>query len=138
MQIQQVVLTVFILASVGFFIWSVLRIFRFVRLGKSSYDSVDKFGWRVSSVLKDFFGQMSVVREPSGWGHFFIFWGFMVLGMATIEMFVRGYNPDFNWGILLGHSVESVLNTVFDFFGFAVMVAIIIGLIRGFIVNLTV
>ena len=75
------------------------------------------------------------MREPSGWGHFFIFWGFLVLGMATIEMFVRGYYPDFNWGILLGHSVESTLNTVFDFFGFAVIVAIIIGLIRGFIIK---
>ena len=135
MQIQQIVLTVLILASVGFFIWSVLRIFRFVSLGKPSYDPVDNFGWRIGSLLKDFFGQMSVVREPSGWGHFFIFWGFLVLGMATIEMFVRGYNPDFNWGILLGHSFESVLKTVFDFFGFAVMVAIIIGLIRGFIIK---
>lgn len=135
MQTQQVVLTVLILASVGFFIWSVFRIFRFVRIGKPSYDPVDNFGWRIGSVLKNFFGQMTVVREPSGWGHFFIFWGFMVLGFATVEMFVRGYNPHFYWGSILGTQIESVLKTSFDFFGFAVMVAIVISLIRGFIIR---
>ena len=56
MQSQQVVLTVLILASVGFFIWSVSRLFRFVSIGKPSSDPVDNFGWRIGSVLKDFFG----------------------------------------------------------------------------------
>ncbi len=135
METQEVVLTALILASVGFFIWSVFRIYRFVRLGKPSYDPVDHFGWRIKSVLQFFFGQRTVVREPSGWGHFFIFWGFLVLGMATIEMFVRGYNPDFHWGMLLGHSIEAFLATCFDFFGFAVTVAIVIALVRRYIVQ---
>ena len=135
MQIKEVVLTVLILASVGFFLWSVYRIYRLVRLGKPAYDPIRDWDWRIKSVLKYFFGQMTVVREPSGWGHFFIFWGFMVLGMATIEMFVRGYVPDFNWGQVLGSPIQAVLATLFDFFGFAVLVAIVIALVRGFVVK---
>lgn len=135
MHISEIALTALILASLGFFTWSCYRIYRFVRLGKPSYDPVDGWAWRIKAVLNDFFGQRSVVREPSGWGHFFIFWGFLVLGMATIEMFVRGYVPHFHWGLLLGPAVEAILKTGFDFFGFAVLVSVVIALIRGFVVK---
>ncbi len=135
MQIKLVVLTVLILSGVGFFTWSVYRIARLVRLGKPSHDPVENYGWRVGSVLKFFFGQRSVVRELSGWGHFFIFWGFLVLGLATVEMFVRGYNPSFHWGNLFGHGVEVVASTAFDFCGLAVIVAVVIGLFRRFVIQ---
>lgn len=135
MHLQQIVLTILILASVGFFLFSVYRKYRFVRLGKPSYDPIGDWGWRIKSVLTDFFGQKPVVREPSGWGHFFIFWGFLVLGLATIEMFVRGYNPNFHWGQILGHSIDAFLKTTFDLLGFSVIIAIIIAMIRGFIIR---
>ena len=135
MQVKGIILTILILVAVGFFLWSVYRITRFVLLGKPSYDPVKDWGWRIKSVMRDFLGQKSVIREPSGWGHFFIFWGFIVLGMATIEMFVRGYVPDFRWGHVLGSNIEAVLTTAFDFLGFAVLVAIVIALIRRFIVK---
>ncbi len=135
MELKEIILTVLILASLSFFFWSVFRLYRLVRLGKPSHDAIDNFGWRIKSVLADFFGQMTVVREPSGWGHFFIFWGFMVLGMATVEMFIRGYSSTFHWGNVLGHGVESVLATCFDLLGFSVMIAIIIAVIRRYLVQ---
>ena len=135
MPLQQIVLTILILSSVGFFALSVYRIYRLIRIGKPSYDPVRNWGWRINSVLKDFFGQMSVVREPSGWGHFFIFWGFMVLGLATMEMFVRGYNPDFHWGVIFGSGIEAVLKTSFDIAGLGVIIAILLALARGFLVK---
>ncbi|TDI83966.1 MAG: 4Fe-4S dicluster domain-containing protein [Caldithrix sp.] len=135
MQTKEIVLTISILSAFGFHLWSVFRIYRFVRLGKPSYDPIENTGWRIKSILTYFFGQKSVVREPSGWGHFFIFWGFIILGMATMEMFTRGYNPTFHWGNVLGHGVESVLATCFDFLGFTVIVAIVIAFIRGFIIR---
>ncbi|MFQ5641210.1 MAG: (Fe-S)-binding protein, partial [bacterium] len=135
MQAKEIILTILILSSVGFFALSVFRLYRLVQLGKPSYEPVQTFGWRIRSVLKNFFGQATVVRELSGWGHFFIFWGFLVLGLATIEMFIRGYNPDFHWGQVLGGSIHSFLATTFDFLGFGVIVAIIIAFIRGFIIK---
>lgn len=135
MQVKEIILTLLILSSVGFFLFSVYRLFKFVRIGKPSHDPVDKWGWRVKSVIQYFFGQKAVVRELSGWGHFFIFWGFLVLGLATIEMFARGYVADFSWGHILGNRVEAVLSTCFDFLGLAVMVAIVIALVRRYIVQ---
>lgn len=132
---ERIILTILIITSVSFFLWSVYRIFRFIKMGKPAYDPIKDWGWRIQSVLKFFFGQRTVVREPSGWGHFFIFWGFMVLGFATIEMFARGYNPGFHWGLVFGHQIEAVLATSFDFFGFAVIVAITIAVIRRYIVR---
>jgi Fe-S oxidoreductase len=119
----------------SFFAWSVVRIFRFVGAGKPSHDPIDNPGWRIRSVLQYFFGQSSVIREPSGWGHFFIFWGFLILGLATVEMFVRGYDPTFHWGRVFGHGVDAVFTTLFDLLGLAVMVAILIALVRRFIVQ---
>ena len=135
MEMSEIILTLLILLSVGFHVWSDFRIYRFVSLGKPAYDKVDNWGWRIKSVFKYFFGQRNVIRELSGWGHFFIFWGFMILGLATIEMFVRGYVPHFNWGLVLGHTLDSVLTTAFDFFGTAVIVAVIIAVIRRYIVQ---
>ncbi len=135
MALKQLVLTVLILASVGFFALSVYRMYRLVRLGKPSSDPIRNWGWRIKGVLTYFFGQKSVVREFSGWGHFFIFWGFLILGFATVEMFVRGYKPGFHWEQVLGPQAQALLSTGFDFFGFAVMVAILIALVRGFIIR---
>ncbi len=135
MQMKEIVLTILILATIGFFGRSVYRLFQFVSLGKPSHDPVNNWGWRINSVLQYFFGQRAVVREPSGWGHFCIFWGFIILGFATIEMFVRGYVPDFHWGQILGERIDAVLATCFDFLGLAVIVAILVALIRRFIVK---
>jgi Fe-S oxidoreductase len=135
MTIQELVLSLLIVLTLCFFVWSVLRLFRFVRIGKPSFDKLSHPVWRFKSVLTFFLGQKGVVREKSGWGHFFIFWGFLILGFATIEMFIRGYYPTFHWGQIVGNTVDSLLATLFDLFGFAVIVAVIIALIRRFIVQ---
>ncbi len=135
MQNKEIILTLLILSSMSFFLWSVYRLYRLVSLGRDSHDPVEHFGWRLKSVLRFFFGQRSVVREPSGWGHFCIFWGFMILGMATIEMFVRGYSPTFHWGVILGEQLDAVLATAFDFCGLAVLIAILVALIRRYAIQ---
>ncbi len=41
--------------------------------------------------------------RAAGWMHFFIFWGFTILGVQVIHMFVRGFFPGFH---LPGLSVD--------------------------------
>ncbi len=135
MEMKTIVFGGLIVAALGFFTWSVFRVFRFASLGKPSYDPVENYGWRIGSILKFFFGQRTVTREASGWGHFFIFWGFMILGFATVEMFVRGFSPDFSWGYLFGHGFEVFITTCYDFFGMAIIVAIAIALFRRYILQ---
>ena len=31
--------------------------------------------------------------KPAGWMHFFIFWGFTILGVQVVHMFARGFIP---------------------------------------------
>ena len=35
-------------------------------------------------------------RIAPGWMHFFIFWGFTILGVQVVHMFARGFLPDFH------------------------------------------
>src|SRR5256885_16436532 len=36
-----------------------------------------------------------ISEQTAGWMHFFIFWGFTVLGIQVVQMFVRGFVPEF-------------------------------------------
>jgi ferredoxin len=67
------------------------------------FDSIPK---RIEALLVFAFGQKKFVqREPrpetriseqtAGWLHFFVFWGFVILGIQVITMFGRGYVHDF-------------------------------------------
>src|SRR5215470_1823649 len=63
----------------------------------------DRIPDRVNAVIQYVFGQKKFVvgeqplpgDKPAGWMHFFIFWGFTVLAIQVIHMFVRGFVPDF-------------------------------------------
>jgi hypothetical protein len=67
----------------------------------------DRIPERVKAVLVYAFGQKKFVtpEQPkkdkgAGWMHFFIFWGFTILGIQVIHMFARGFVPGFTLPLL--------------------------------------
>jgi Fe-S oxidoreductase len=64
----------------------------------------DRIPERIRAVLEYAFGQKKFIvgeqplqgDKPAGWMHFFIFWGFSILAIQVIHMFVRGFVPDFH------------------------------------------
>jgi Fe-S oxidoreductase len=64
----------------------------------------DRIPERIEAVVQYVLGQKKFVvgeqplkgDKPAGWMHFFIFWGFTILGVQVIHMFVRGFIPDFH------------------------------------------
>jgi Fe-S oxidoreductase len=64
----------------------------------------DRVPERLNAVVQYVFGQKKFVvgeqplqgDKPAGWMHFFIFWGFTILAIQVIHMFVRGFVPDFH------------------------------------------
>src|SRR6516162_1296636 len=64
----------------------------------------DRIAERIQAVLEYVLGQRKFVvgeqplrgDKPAGWMHFFIFWGFTILGIQVVHMFVRGFVPDFH------------------------------------------
>jgi Fe-S oxidoreductase len=77
-----------------------------VLLKVKSVNRFDSIPARVRAMLVYAFGQKKFVqREPrpatriseqtAGWLHFFVFWGFVILGVQVVTMFGRAYIDDF-------------------------------------------
>src|SRR5262245_32183514 len=75
---------------------------------------LDRLPQRIEAVLVYAFGQKKFIRPEvvrqgegvAGWMHFFIFWGFVILGVQVIHMFVRMFVPGFTLPFL---SVDSII-----------------------------
>src|SRR5262245_19383462 len=80
--------TVVLLAGVGLFLYQVWKRFNLLRAASGEF-TLDRITERVRAVLVYAFGQekfirpeVGIVRErTAGWLHFFVFWGFVVLGL---------------------------------------------------------
>ena len=86
---------------------------------------------RVKSLLTVGVGQTKMFKEPaSGVMHALTFWGFMILGARTTQLFVQGFSPD--WPLPL---IEPVYAPLKDLTAFVVLVAIIGFLYRRLVVK---
>jgi Fe-S oxidoreductase len=64
--------------------------------------------------------------------HMFIFWGFLVLQIETIEYVIRAFLPDFSLGAYVGISAYNGIMGIQDIFGLIVLLAVTIAFIRRF------
>ena len=103
----------------------------------------DRIGERINAVLQYVLGQKKFVvgEQPlrgdraAGWMHFFIFWGFTILGVQVVHMFVRGFLPGFH---LPGLSVDLLGGPYLllkDVIQLVVLVAIAMALTRWLIIH---
>jgi len=91
-----------IVAALGLFLHQLWGRFNVLR-GVASVERFDRIPERIQALLVYFFGQKkfvrpeaSIVREQTaGWMHFFIFWGFTILGLQIVTMFGRAYSDNF-------------------------------------------
>ncbi len=121
-----------LIATLAFFTWTVRRLIAIIKLGKPDARS-DNMGRRRMAILTHFFGQRSVLKEPAGIGHFFIFWGFIILSLGTLETFIRGFAGEFRYDMILGAPLTRLYGALLDLFGMAVLVAIGFALFRRFV-----
>lgn len=115
------------------FLLRMYHIYRLVNLGQGRL-GLDEVPRRLWDVAVKGFGQTRVIRVPSGWGHFFIFWGFWVITFGTLEGLINGVLPghfDFSW---MG-PIWPFMNTLQDFFGVIVLACIGIALYRRLIIK---
>jgi Fe-S oxidoreductase len=85
-----------VIVGLGFFVRALYIRFQVLRSGQPT-DRFDHFGRRIKAVLVFAFGQKKFVigEQPAGWMHFFIFWGFVILGLQIATMFGRAFSPHF-------------------------------------------
>lgn len=113
---------------------TVYWLFRYIAMGKpeARFDSIRE---RIGSFLVHVLGQGRVMMEFGGLLHVFIFWGFLILQLETLEYFARGFYAGFHWSIFFGDSAYHVLLFLQDIFGLLVLIAIGIAFVRRFIVK---
>jgi nitrate reductase gamma subunit len=133
MGVGNILLLAIIVVAHGVFIARVYRIYQLVNLGQGTLQFND-IGRRIKDVVVKGFGQQPVIREPSGWGHFFIFWGFWIISYGTLESFANGLTP-FHFTFEFLGPLYPILNTLLDFFGLFVLIAIAVGVYRRAIIR---
>ena len=99
--------------GLGIFIRQIAGRFNLLRAATGAF-TLDRIPDRIRAVLVYAFGQKKFVRPEAarqgeavaGWMHFFIFWGFTLLGAQVIHMFGRMFFPSFTLPFL---SVDSII-----------------------------
>ena len=88
------VLTVFLAACLGIFLYRLAHIVRLLRAGKAEDRRWDHIGTRIVALISLGILQKKVYRSPAvGLLHAFIFWAFVILGASIVEITAQGYQP---------------------------------------------
>ena len=122
------------LAANAFFFYTVYKLYKIMLLGKPE-DRFGQYRERIKSVLVYVFGQKRVLREPSGIGHFIIFWSFIVITIASIETFGVGIYHNFSYEPIIGKLLYNLLYFIQDMFCAGVLVALAVALYRRFVIK---
>jgi hypothetical protein len=80
--VKQIAFAAVVAFSLGLFTVTMDRMVRIVALGRPA-DLKESWAQRIASLMAFFFGQGKVVEEKRSWHHLPIYWGFLVLTIAT-------------------------------------------------------
>ena len=117
------------LAVLGFgaFFWRAWRLYQYMRLGRDEA-RIDHPWRRVRDELVVYLGQRKLLKRPyyvRGVAHAFIFWGFIVITIGTVDLLIDG---------ILGFHVPGTGSALFawtiDIFAILVLASIAIALVR--------
>ena len=118
-----------VLAALGFgaFFWRAWRLYQYMRLGRDEA-RIDHPWRRVRDELVVYLGQRKLLKRPyyiRGLAHAFIFWGFLVITIGTVDLLLNG---------ILGFHVPGTGSGLFawtiDIFAVLVLASIAIALVR--------
>ncbi len=127
--VNAVVMSLLLLAALGFFAWLVVPRFRVLaRLKRDG--RLDQLGRRTLGMLRFALGQWRMPRElVAGLAHIFIFGGFVVVSLATVTHFAQAYAP--GWHLPgLGGMAGQVYLLIKDVFEVLVLFGVTYGLWR--------
>src|SRR5262245_65288225 len=121
--------TLVLAAALGLFFYQVWGRFNLLRAATGEI-TVDRIGDRIRAVLTIALGQKKFIRPDvaivnetfAGWIHFFVFWGFTILGLQVVTMFGRAYSDSFYVPLFSPSLLGGPYMLVRDFFEAVVLV----------------
>jgi len=138
--LSALIFSVVMVGALGYFARTIYRRFG-VLLRVAPVDRFDNIPERIQAVLVYAFGQKKFVqREPrpdtklseqaAGWLHFFVFWGFVILGLQVVTMFVRAFIDDFYVPLMTPDLLGGPYLLLKDIMEVAVLISIVILMYR--------
>jgi len=132
---KQIAFAIFVIAAHVLFIYNVARFAQVTMLGRPA-NLRESWGERVMSLLKFFFGQRKVMEEKSSWHHLAIYWGFLVLTVATTEMLISGLLGHwFTLGTIVGDTIYGGIRLAIDVMNAVVFLAVSYALVRRLVIK---
>ena len=140
---KPVILAGLLVTAASFFGWSCWRLARFVLKGKAE-KPFDRWGQRLLSVAIYFFGQAKVGEVPSyeamlkkksitSRHHLLIFWGFLIITLATSEFLLNGlFGVTFSF---IGDGPYAAFKIIVDWFNLLVLLAVLYGFYRRLVLE---
>ena len=135
MSAQNVVFLFVLTIAFGLFSLNVQRLVSYMRLGMAE-DRTDVPWQRFANVLRVGIAQTKILREPvAGLMHATIFWGFVVLTLGTIEIFLQGAFSGFSYERILWHPLYAVYAASQDVFAVLVLAAVAFAFYRRLVLH---
>ena len=124
MTASNVLFLVILAVAVGFFAYNLQRLISYLRVGRAEVRT-DRPLSRLRNVVVIAIAQRKILREPvAGAMHAFIFWGFVVLTLGTVEILVEGVWSRFSYALLLPDALFAAYALSQDAFALLVLGAI--------------
>jgi Fe-S oxidoreductase len=131
--LKQIAFLVVLAFSLGLFTYSFMHLVKIAALGRPA-NLKETWAQRIASLMAFFFGQGKVFEEKRSWHHLPIYWGFLILSIATVDIGLQGVLGSwFNLGVIVGPTAYGWLNAVIDVANLIVLAALVYAMARRFI-----
>lgn len=100
--IKTIIFSLIFIIAVGYFIYTVINLVKMLLLGKyeNRFDNIPR---RIKNFLKYSIFQFKMPRYPLvGIAHIFIYWGFLIIGLSSIEYIGKGFYEGFHLPFITG------------------------------------
>ncbi len=134
--VKPIFMVLLLLATFGIFSDRVRRLYHIMKSVAGKTDiRVDRIGERVKVLVTDVLGQRNVRQKKlPGWGHTFIFFGFLAIQPHSAELMIKGVFPSFGVEFWIPEIYGAYL-FVADILAFLVLLGLIYALYRRIVIK---
>ncbi|MTI85441.1 MAG: (Fe-S)-binding protein [Firmicutes bacterium] len=102
-----------LIAALAWFGFNVNKRVSYLRIGQEENRS-DKVGERIKGILIYVFGQRKLLKERFGIIHFFIFWGFVIISLGTLQFIGEGLSEGFIFPLIGSNPYFYLIKDIFS------------------------